>query len=333
MKRSPNNTNRKIARRDGEFSTEPGLPFQIVHYPGHYGAFFGFSEAYDSPIFLCSCSEISIENYVRHRLSGQKGRRNSDPAAAFILSRAHFPKILVTELMRADVEEDASIVGKIRFQDGLCHEFEQSYGWYINKQSYAFGVVPVSYKILPEVCQDEIFEACSLDKIDFIQRYMALPESDLVLAVARNEDFGKQARKIRNVIENEVRAKFGFNRVGDAWASETLLYQLVSETFPDEKIIRHYRPAFLERLELDIFIPEKRIGVEYQGIQHFRAIDHWGGVEALEKIRARDLRKKDLCLANDINLIYFYHTDSLSIDFVRVKVMLAVSNSQRGKRY
>jgi len=33
--------------------------------------------------------------------------------------------------------------------------------------------------------------------------------------------------------------------------------------------LRHYRPDFLQGLELDIFIDELKIGMEYQGIQHF----------------------------------------------------------------
>jgi len=182
-------------------------------------------------------------------------------------------------------------------------------------------VVPISYKILSEVCQEEIFEACGVEKNDFISSYMALSENELKLAVMEDNEFRKQARKIRNVIENEVRARFGFKQVGEAWASETLLYQLASEVLPGEKVIRHYRPEFLERLELDIFFPNLQLGIEYQGAQHFQAIDHWGGKEALMRTQSRDGRKKDLCIKCGIKLVYFYHTEQLSIDLVRSKLL------------
>lgn len=40
------------------------LPLTYVHYPNHYGTFFGFSESIDSQIYFCKCSESSINNYL-----------------------------------------------------------------------------------------------------------------------------------------------------------------------------------------------------------------------------------------------------------------------------
>ncbi len=339
MKKWHKKGTKRIAFREAESMQEPNLPMQIVHYPGHYGSFFGFSCDENSPIYLCSCSQTAIENYIRYRLGDPDRKNNSNPKKAFLISSAHFPADLVATLMKKQVEERESIFSELSFRESLCHEcnkatpilgycapmygglFEHNFGWYINKQSFEFGIVPVSYRIIADVCQDAIFDACGLDKMNFILQLSAMPEHKLIMEVARNPDLKKLVRKLRNVIENEVRARFGFKPVGDAWANETLLYQLVSKLMKDDVVIRHCRPGFLEGLELDIFLPDRKIGIEYQGIQHFKVIQHWGGKSALANTKNRDLRKKRLCRDNGIQLVYFYYTESLSADLVKKKLM------------
>ena len=85
------------------------------------------------------------------------------------------------------------------------------------------------------------------------------------------------------------------------------------QIFPKEKVYRHYRPDYLEYLELDVFIPRLNIGIEYQGIQHFKPIDHWGGKESLARVIERDKKKKKLCLKNGVKLIYFYYYEELTM--------------------
>jgi hypothetical protein len=79
---------------------------------------------------------------------------------------------------------------------------------------------------------------------------------------------------------------------GETWTSETSLFYIIKSLFPTHFIRRHYRPEFLQGLELDIFIEELKIGIEYQGIQHFQPIEHWGGKIAYLKLIERDARRK-----------------------------------------
>ena len=123
-------------------------------------------------------------------------------------------------------------------------------------------------------------------------------------------------RKINTLIENEVREKFGHKKVGEAWTSETILYYIITSLYPDKKIHRHFRPDFLNGLELDIFIEELNLGIEYQGIQHFEPVKYWGGKEAFEKLKKRDKIKEKLCRELGITLIYFTYLDELSEEFV-----------------
>lgn len=145
------------------------------------------------------------------------------------------------------------------------------------------------------------------------------------LTLKKNQDaLGKQFRKyygkIWRIIENEVRRKFGHKNIGEAWTSETILYYTVKKLFPNYKIYRHYRPGFLEGLELDIFIEEVNIGIEYQGIQHYKPVEHWGGKEALKELKKRDSCKKKLCEAQEVQLVYFKYNEGLSDDFVLTKL-------------
>ena len=244
-------------------------------------------------------------------------------------------------LIEQKMSDGPEIVNSISFKNDICHEcnkqtpslgytagyggtFEQNYGWYINKQSYEFGVMPVAFKILDDVCPDEIFSLLDISRDDFLENYNGLSELQLIFAQARDSYFQKRTRRIRKIIENEVRVRFGFKKVGEAWTTETVLYQLVCQIFPQEKIYRHFRPDFLDFLELDIFIPSLNLGIEYQGIQHFKPVDHWGGEDSLKRLKKRDKRKKILCEKNNIKLICFYYYEEISKDSVENKLLQSI---------
>lgn len=47
--------------------TMEDLPYPIVYYPSHYGAFFSFSKDIDEEICFCECEREGIENYIALR--------------------------------------------------------------------------------------------------------------------------------------------------------------------------------------------------------------------------------------------------------------------------
>lgn len=103
----------------------------------------------------------------------------------------------------------------------------------------------------------------------------------------------------------------------DKWMHERNLYSIVKKLFPQLSIIRHYRANWLENLELDIYIEEPNIGIEYQGIQHYKPLKHWGGEEGFIARRANDIRKKNLCQEHGTKLIEFTYLDQITEDFVK----------------
>jgi hypothetical protein len=322
------------------------LPYPITHYPGFYGAFFGFQKNKNSEITFCSCAKEAIENYIKLRLL--KGiPLNSDPERRFILDRMYFPEVVVRELINHKVKNDSNVISHLQFKNKLCHEcnriipkyrychemyggaFKQNYGWYINKQSFEWGIEPISYCILPTCCPEEILELMN-NTVSLTKHHSELMRKAferrppkvqyLIPAQKLGHLIEKRNRKILNIIENEVRLKFGHKKIGEAWTSETILYYIIESLFPYKTIFRHYRPTFLKGLELDIFIKELNVGIEYQGLQHFKPVKHWGGVEGLNKLKCRDKIKKRLCDSKGVRLIYFNYDEGLSNDLVLKKL-------------
>lgn len=67
---------------------------------------------------------------------------------------------------------------------------------------------------------------------------------------------------------------------------------------------------WIGRQSLDFYLPDYKIGIECQGKQHFEPVDFAGkgekwAKENFEYIRKLDERKKTLCEANNVNLLYF----------------------------
>ena len=102
------------------------------------------------------------------------------------------------------------------------------------------------------------------------------------------------------------------------WKSEQKLFALVKKEYPDA--IYQYQPIWLEPQSLDIYIPSLNIGIEYQGIQHYKSVDFFGGEEAFIHRKHLDDRKKNLCLSNGLKLIVWAYTDYISIKNLKNKI-------------
>ena len=85
------------------------------------------------------------------------------------------------------------------------------------------------------------------------------------------------------------------------WKHELSLFHVVRKRYPDT--LYQYRPEWLGRQSLDLYIPSIRTAIEYQGVQHYRPIEFFGGEEALLQRQELDRQKKRLCEENDVRLI------------------------------
>lgn len=99
-----------------------------------------------------------------------------------------------------------------------------------------------------------------------------------------------------------------------------MLFNYIEILFPRYTVKREASPEWLGRQRLDIFIPELKLAIEYQGKQHFHAIELFGGKEGLTKTKERDREKFLKCKKNEIELIYFTYKEYLSEKLVNSRL-------------
>jgi hypothetical protein len=128
--------------------------------------------------------------------------------------------------------------------------------------------------------------------------------------------------------EDLYREEIGMPKIGEGWISETELYYKIKNTFPEYEVIHHASPEWLGRQHLDIYFPQLNIAVEYQGLQHYEPVDFFGGVEAFEKNKERDERKRKLCIQNDCHLIYVKENYNFEIVLAEIKNKIILPKRQ-----
>ncbi len=322
MRMRPRRNKAPIARSRSLAREE--LPAPLVYYPSRYGAFIAFAANREEPPALCTCAEEAVRNL------GRLGEPDLSPDDYSL-----FPDVLTPTVLDGM---------RLTFHPGLCHlcngatptlrycheaegqRFVQTYGWYINQRYLRLGIHPVSHRYLPDVCPPEyhdvlgrIGELTARVRAARAERFARInqglsDESQSVEAI--EQQLNRPRREVANAIQNLLRAELGVRPVGDAWLSETELYRIVAGLFEGEQVLRHHRPEWLEGLELDLYLPARRLAFEYQGEQHFTPIKAWGGEEALVQLQARDARKADICRRAGVELITIAYHEPLSEDHI-----------------
>ena len=232
-----------------------------------------------------------------------------------------------------------------------CHEmyggkFMQAYGWYVNQTFFRIGLRAGSLTYLEDTCPEDLRTAI-LRWREVSQKYQAEAQRLMALAygpyrpdIARDEvtywhnvkkgeetlyealrrKTGQLRQVVLNRVESITRQEFGLRGVGDGWVSETIVFGIVSRLSPGRELLRHYRPEWLQGLELDIFIPSLNTGIEYQGQQHFHAVTAWGGVAGLRSLQRRDARKAELCRRKGVRLLTVDYTEPLTPDHIEQRL-------------
>lgn len=110
---------------------------------------------------------------------------------------------------------------------------------------------------------------------------------------------------IREMLGLDINAKL--NNV-----SELTLYKIVKDIFNDA--IYQYKCEWLGRQSIDIYVPSRRLAIEYQGEQHYNPIDIFGGEKALQKQKYLDEKKRKLCKDNDVKLIEWKYDEPINTE-------------------
>jgi len=124
---------------------------------------------------------------------------------------------------------------------------------------------------------------------------------------------------IHREAENLLRERHGVPRIGEGWVSEMRVFDLVKAHFSDAK--HHCSPRWLKPQHLDVFIPGEKFAIEYQGVQHYEAVDFFGGAAGLAERKKLDARKRRLCKKNDCSLIEWRHDEPIDMDTLISKLL------------
>lgn len=117
------------------------------------------------------------------------------------------------------------------------------------------------------------------------------------------DEFEDYCNSVSRRAENILREKMELPKVGEGWVSETQLFNSIKESFKQFDVLNHASPEWLGRQHLDVFIPSLKLAFEYQGIQHDKPVDFFGGEESFIETQKRDVRKERLCKENNVKLI------------------------------
>ncbi|MBU3205142.1 hypothetical protein [Clostridium algidicarnis] len=305
------------------------LPYPLVHYRNLYGNFVGFQENENSEVVLCSCMKKAVENCIKLFLEHPSKALNSPEW--LLLKALAMPEGVSKDIIDKKPPVGLGWLNYIKFKDSLCHrcnnkkptkkycipmygtKFKQTYGWYVNINYLDKGIHPILKDYINE-CSKEIVNILKPTKEE-LQKDMDLYKADKEFVM------NKRIQNVDTIIENEVREWFNKKCIGEKWDNETKLYNMIKEIYHGSRILRHFRPAYLEGLELDIYIESLNIGIEYQGEQHFKPFKHWGGKEAFKKRQELDKKKKQLCNENNIKLIYVNYNEELNEELIRAKLL------------
>lgn len=68
---------------------------------------------------------------------------------------------------------------------------------------------------------------------------------------------------------------------------------------------------YKSELPFDFYLPELNTCIEYNGIQHYKPIEYFGGLESFEYQIIRDKIKNEYCLNNNIHLLIIKYNDNI----------------------
>ena len=199
----------------------------------------------------------------------------------------------------------------------------KKFGWYVMEEYYKLGIDRLRQVVLPDYSDNPFY---CLMRDYFVKTTIRNEEIKVLLSQNKDiRDIPQIPQPDSQIIENSVREQLGYRKIGDGWVSETIMYNIICKLYPNYTILRHYRPQWLEKLELDVYIPDLKIGFEYQGIQHFQSVEYWGGEEQLLVVQEHDTRKKRLCVENNVTLICVNYDEPLTETHMKDRIQEVVS--------
>ncbi len=122
----------------------------------------------------------------------------------------------------------------------------------------------------------------------------------------------------------KMREKLGIPRVGEGWVSEMNLYRIIQSIFPEYEVIHQGSPDWLGRQRFDVYVPELKMAVEYNGQQHYRAVKLFGGQQGFAATQIRDQEKREKAKKAGVTLIEFRYDEDITLENVKKRVVASL---------
>jgi hypothetical protein len=92
------------------------------------------------------------------------------------------------------------------------------------------------------------------------------------------------------------------------------------------KKCRHILP-----LPFDFYLPMYNVCIEYNGIQHYKMIEYFGGEDSFKMRKKRDTIKKDFCKNNKIKFRIITYKNNIEKKIIKIRALIHVTrDSQKG---
>ena len=135
---------------------------------------------------------------------------------------------------------------------------------------------------------------------DKMYDFYAIPEMEIII------------KDMLNGAENKIRDELGIPQIGEGWVSEAEMVNLIKEGFAPHEVIPQGSPKWLGSQRFDVYIPDFMLAIEYQGIQHYKVIDFFGGEKGFEEIQRRDKKKLSLAELNGVKIEYIKYDENIT---------------------
>ena len=273
---------KKHARRETVY--EQGMLMPWVNYPGEHWPWITFSETAGGQPHFCACMRPAVAAFLKW--NDEQGTFALRPGCTDRVNHFFFGPLLQRSELR--LQSNAEVETSPLFREACCH--------------LCAGHMPSRLFPLSSILDGHFGWYVKLEVI-----------------AATGDMFERESGPLRRA-RARVCLRLGLIDQEQIDNEDALAITVRGVCGPREELRRNARPEWLEGLELDVLLPGRRLGVEYQGAQHVEPVEYFGGERALAVRLDNDERKRALCAANGVALEYFDTADPLTEEHVRERL-------------
>ena len=231
--------------------------------------------------------------------------------------------LCICKCFKKAIEGMSSVEGKINFSEehdieALCRLKD------ISPEELMELIKDIPFEgMVCEICRDVPSTHIYSDDLEhlneFQRRYGAYIVKQAIEMIINGQICNNGDEYLHNA-DKFLREMYGFRPQDETGIDDGKLLGIVKVLYPDDELIHHYRPDWLDGDDLEVFIPRLNLAIEYRGIEHYEVIDAAGGRSGLRDIQEQDIHKLEKCNENGIRMLVFPYFKELDMDSVKWRV-------------